>query len=303
MEKVEWLVSVIIPTFKGTDSIIRAVSSVLNQTYSCVEVIVVDDNGRGTNEQVETERLLEKLIHSGKIYYIVHEVSKKGSAARNTGFKVSHGDFISFLDDDDSFEAKNIEKHVESLTKHSEDYGFSYCDFKVIREGYSEESIKSTFEGDFLFDFLMGRVRVGSSLLCYRRHVFEELNGFDESFKRHQDWELICRTLYKWKGAKTGYEGVNKYILSRNTPKEPKISEEYRLYYLNKMNPIINSLGKQKARQIMQSNYFEISKDYFKAKKIVGGIRWIMKTHRPIYYSFKICLAAIKQRKKKNDIR
>lgn len=298
MEIMKDLVSVIIPTHNGSESIIRAVDSVVNQTYNNIEIIVVDDNGIGTPQQIETERLLNEKYGINSVIYITHEVSRRGSAARNTGLYASHGAYVAFLDDDDSFEKDNIGAHVDCLKKHDRTYGFSYCDFKVVREGFFTETIKSSYEGDFLYDFLMGKVRVGSSLLCFRRSVIEELNGFDESFKRHQDWELICRALHKWKGTRSGYVGVSKYILSRNTPKNPKVSEEYRLYYLNKMSSIIDSLGEKRKKNVLASNYYEISKDYFKAGDFYNGFMWIIKTRKPICYFIKTCIAMINKRKK-----
>lgn len=298
MDVIRDLVSVIIPTHNGSENIIRAIDSVINQSYDCIEIIVVDDNGIGTEQQLETSRLLTQKYKKGMIRYIIHETSKRGSAARNTGIKESHGEYIAFLDDDDCFTRRNIEEHVKCLKSHDSNYGFSYCDFNVVREGFLKETIKSNYEGDFLYEFLLGKVRVGSSLLCFKRNVIEELNGFDESFKRHQDWELICRALYKWKGARSCYTGLNKYILGRNTPKDPKISEEYRLYYLNKMSNIIDSLGEKKKKNVLGSNYYEIAKDYIKSYNFINGLKWIIKTNNPIYFLIKACLDTVNKRKK-----
>ena len=52
------MISVVIPTYARPTNLIRAIESVLNQTYSAIEIIVVDDNGLGTPYQEETERLL-----------------------------------------------------------------------------------------------------------------------------------------------------------------------------------------------------------------------------------------------------
>ena len=100
-EIVKPLVSVIIPTYKRSKSLNRAIDSVLSQTYPNIEIIVVDDNGKGSKYQLETEKSLEKYIKTDKIKYIIHDVNRNGSAARNTGFKHSRGEYINFLDDDD----------------------------------------------------------------------------------------------------------------------------------------------------------------------------------------------------------
>ena len=103
------IVSVIITTFARPDNLIRAIKSVLNQTYKPIEIIVVDDNGKGTPSQQETEKILREYICSGAIQYITHDMNKNGSAARNTGFRASMGEYVNFLDDDDEFAPTKIE--------------------------------------------------------------------------------------------------------------------------------------------------------------------------------------------------
>ena len=106
-------VSVIIPTYKRSTVICRAVDSVLAQTLDSVEVIVVDDNGIGTEAGIKTAEVMEKNYSDNtKVHYIQHEKNKNGSAARNTGIRAAHGEFISFLDDDDIYLPERLEKMV-----------------------------------------------------------------------------------------------------------------------------------------------------------------------------------------------
>ena len=106
------LVSIIIPTYNGADKICAAVDSVLNQTYENIEVIVVDDNGEGTENQRLTAKAMEKYRDNPKVQYLVHKVNKNGSAARNTGIRASKGEFLGFLDDDDLFLPEKTQKEV-----------------------------------------------------------------------------------------------------------------------------------------------------------------------------------------------
>ena len=78
------LISIIIPTYGGGEFLERAIESALAQTYDNIEVIVVDDNGIDTENQLKTATIMKKYEFNPKVFYICHEVNKNGSAARNT---------------------------------------------------------------------------------------------------------------------------------------------------------------------------------------------------------------------------
>lgn len=107
------LVSVIIPTYARSQYICRAIDSVLNQTYKNIEVIVVDDNGENTENQLATFQTLKSYIDKEQITYITHKTNRNGSAARNTGIFNAKGEYICLLDDDDEFFPEKVEKQVQ----------------------------------------------------------------------------------------------------------------------------------------------------------------------------------------------
>ena len=71
------LVSVIIPTYKRSDMLIQAIDSVINQTYSNLEIIVIDDNDPNSKYRIETKEKLSTYIESGTIIYIENEKRRK----------------------------------------------------------------------------------------------------------------------------------------------------------------------------------------------------------------------------------
>ena len=128
--KNEPLVSIIIPTYKRSNMLSRTIESVLNQTYQNIEIIVVDDNDKNTTYRKDTEIVMRKYKDNYKVKYIKHDKNMNGAVARNTGIRVSKGEYIGFLDDDDIFYKEKIQKQVEYLEKNIE-YDAVYCARKV----------------------------------------------------------------------------------------------------------------------------------------------------------------------------
>lgn len=182
-------VSVIIPTYKNRGGLIDSIESALSQNYDgLIEVIVVDDNDPRSTFRKHTEELMEQYKDNPKVKYIRHEVNKNGAAARNTGIRASKGDLIAFLDDDDLFLAGKLSKQVKYLECHK-DKSAVYCH---ARRG---NTIASTaiLEGDGSRDILLLQSNFFTPSLMFRREALEAINGFDESFRRHQDYELLLR--------------------------------------------------------------------------------------------------------------
>lgn len=205
------LVSVIIPTYKRSDTLPRAIDSALRQTYSNIEIIVVDDNGEGTEYQKATEQRLKGYIESGKITYIKHKVNKNGSAARNTGFRASKGEYINFLDDDDILYRNNIQKQLKRLQSTPDYIGASYCNTMLKRRQNLTHKIKKYVsknikEGNICYEYLMGICSFNTSTILFKRIAVEKNNGFDETYQRHQDTEFMIRFFRHFKIVCSGLE-------------------------------------------------------------------------------------------------
>lgn len=218
------LVSVIVPTYSRPVNLLRAIDSILNQTYRKIEIIIVDDNGLGSNEQVETYNILSEYIKKKQVIYFPHEKNINGSAARNTGLSLAKGKYISFLDDDDEFHENKIEIQVKALKELDNSWGGCYCNTTLI--GKRKIVLNNKKSGNLVEDLLLGTVRFNTSSLLLRKEVCEDLNGFDVSFERHQDWEFMMRYFRKYKiYLPTTNSLLNKYSsrkLSSNFPNSQK---------------------------------------------------------------------------------
>lgn len=266
------LVSVIIPTYGGAEFLPRCIESVLSQTYKNIEIIVVDDNGIDTPKQLETAKAMEKYKSCSNVKYICHEVNRNGSAARNTGVKASKGEFISFLDDDDVFVSDKIERQVILLQSLPNDYAFVYCSHSIYRNDVLTQTVRATQSGFLFFEKLMNRVSVQTSGVLMRRSVFEELDGFDETFKRHQDWEFIARIMQKYKIQADDFIGYTRYLYGRSDATSPQQSKERRMHYLMKMQPYLTSLSNEQRQDFNNYHRIDIALKFLKAKKITQFI-------------------------------
>ena len=113
------LVSVIIPAYKQAEFIGAAIRSVLDQTYTNVEVIVVDDVSPDNTADVV------RSFDDPRLHYILHDKNRMLAAARNTGMRAAHGEIFALLDADDYFDTKKIAMHVDYLRQNPQ-VGVSY---------------------------------------------------------------------------------------------------------------------------------------------------------------------------------
>lgn len=186
------LVSVIIPSFGGNPSLNGAVDSVLQQEYENIEIVVIDDNEPGSQGRIATESLMEKYRTETRVIYLKHEKNKNGAAARNTGVKAAKGEYIAFLDDDDRFLQQKIERQVAYLEQHTE-HGAVYC-----WRYQGENMVSSDLEGNLSREILELSFTPCTDSIMMRISCYRELNGFDESFRRHQDFEFLLRFFRKY---------------------------------------------------------------------------------------------------------
>ncbi len=110
------LVSVIVPTYNRADKVVKAINSVLQQTYPNVQLIVVDDGS--------TDDTQERLKHFSSIEYI-YQKNGGQAAARNTGLVLAKGELIASLDSDDYWESSFLERCVGALLSHNADFVFA----------------------------------------------------------------------------------------------------------------------------------------------------------------------------------
>jgi hypothetical protein BACCOPRO_00943 len=273
------LVSVIIPTYARSLYIHRAIESILAQTYKNIEIIVVDDNGKGTENQIGTYQILKTYIEKQQIIYISHDKNRNGAAARNTGIFNAKGDYICFLDDDDEFFPDKIEKQVEVLINLDSSWGGVYCNSidRIIKKDKTiEKFIQNHPSKNLKEDLLLCKTRFGSSSLMLRKEICIQIGGFDETFKRHQDWEFLVRILqqYKLKLVEPDKALIYYNILPTNTNKPSnKNIATFREKYLEKFKTDIES--SKNRNNIYYTHYYNVGTSLLYNTFIKDGFKYI----------------------------
>lgn len=287
------LVTVIIPTFSRPNNLVRAVKSVLAQTYKNIEIIIVDDNGENTPYQIETENILTDFVTQGKITYLKHKVNKNGSAARNTGIKASKGKFITFLDDDDEYKPLKIEKQVDALVNNQE-YAAVYCGFQIIKKGRVLKSVQPSEKGNLQFELLSCNWGFGTgSNPMFKRSVFDTIGFFDESFIRHQDLEFMVRFFRIYLIYAVPDILIDRYLDSRINVVDYIKLLDIKEKYLATFSKDINKYDESQQSIIYRNQYADVACHAMMSKKYREAIVLYKKANSFKLLSFKIIAKAI----------
>lgn len=247
------LVSVIIPTYKGQNQLSRAIDSVLEQTYSTLEVIIVDDNNPDTDERKHTENIVSKYNDS-RIKYIKHKKNSNGASARNTGINASKGEYITFLDDDDFMFPERIKKMLNYLLKNKH-FEAIYSNVILTREkdiiGYINAN-KILEQKDFLLNPMC--IGTGSNIFI-SRNILNKIKGFDEHFIRHQDLEFMIRVSEYTKILNIEECLVVKSTNGINNVPEYSKFKKTKEQFFEKFKNEINNMNKEEINEFYIDNY------------------------------------------------
>ncbi|MFA4662862.1 glycosyltransferase family 2 protein [Pyrococcus kukulkanii] len=181
-------VSVIIPTYNRAQMLVRAIRSVLNQTFEDFELIIVDDASTD-----DTPKVVEG-IRDGRVRYIRLEKNSGGPVARNTGIKKARGKYIALLDDDDEWLPHRLELQVEKMEEVDRNVGVIYGGFYYVSQDTGKIIGRRLpkYRGN-VYEHLLRENFIGSPTLLIKRECFKRAGLFDPKLKSSQDWDMWLR--------------------------------------------------------------------------------------------------------------
>ena len=191
------LISIIVPTFERNNLLPRTLDSVYAQTWSNIEVIVVDDNLPGSIWEQETLKVLKSYRKKKNFLYFKTLGQTGGGAARNFAIRQCHGDYIAFLDDDDCYLPEKLEKQVRFMMEYELDG--SYQDVMWLNShGKLVEYRSLDYTSDYTVNGLLKAHILHSiaptATYMFRKDKLLETEGFGE-VPSGQDFILMLRCI------------------------------------------------------------------------------------------------------------
>ena len=191
------LISVIIPVYNGEKTIINTVSSVLKQTYSCFEVILVDD---GSEQPVEL--LIRPLLEDNRIR-IYRIARSNANIARNYGIAKSKGDYIAMLDADDCWLENHLKDCLSLIQESDADglYGSIYLRRSLFDciDGLKVFHARKPKESESMIDYLLDAGCGAQTSTLFTKACFMKEILWDPALLSHQDYDFVVRFCKKYR--------------------------------------------------------------------------------------------------------
>ena len=191
--------SVIIPLYNKAPYVKKTLDSVLAQTFTDYELIIVDDGSTDNSAAICEETITN---HQSPITNIIRQPNSGVAKARNVGVEDSHGEYICFLDADDWWEPTWLEE-MDKLIKEYPDAGLYATNYVYYKPGKTHVALNlergyMNYPEAYLYDLTMP---VTSITTCMPRTVFDEMGGFPLGIKLGEDFLLWAKTALHYKVA------------------------------------------------------------------------------------------------------
>lgn len=273
------LISVIIPVYNGETTLDRAIKSVVNQSYSNLELIIVNDGSTDNTAQIV------KSVVDSRIKYIELGVNKGRSFARNAGVKASKGKYIAFLDADDEWLSGKLEAQLNYLISKSDPNFQATISNYTIQKKLNKKEMKILESETMFIDLLMGDISLGSgSTLLIKKNVFNEIGYYNENYNRNEDVDFMLRYLKLYKLAVTPDCLV--IVHGHNSTKSAQYLLDAKVGFLSFFKSEIEKLPRSVSSEVYAKQWLEVARVYSIEGDVTNTSRFILKSLRhKIFFS------------------
>jgi len=267
-------VSVIIPTYNAARYLPEALESVMGQTYKDIEVIVIDDGSTDdTGEIVQSYRARDRRIR-----YCLQDNSGP-AAARNHGMREANGDYIAFLDADDLWMPRKLEKQVTVLDRDVR-IGFIYCDSLFVDAGLREipdyvrkiKLVRGDIVDDLYHDFFLMPPAVVMRVSCR-----STIGYFREDMRVGEDYEYFLRLASRYRA-----EVIEEKLMIRRVRSDSLSRQDVVLDATNDLrtltefigsNPAFHARNRRRVARRLSSCHFSLGYHYWTRGQKMQSLR------------------------------
>ncbi|WP_052144896.1 glycosyltransferase family 2 protein [Halalkalibacter okhensis] len=270
------LVSIIVPTFKRSSIIKNAIESVLRQTYKNIEIVVVDDNHPNSEERNNTKLNLQKYIDNNLITYCELDGNYGGAVARNKGLKLSNGEFVCFLDDDDTFQEKKVELQVNKFLESKETLAVVGGYANIVDENGKLIRIEKTdIKGDVYKRQLAHNICT-TSIAMIRKQVAIDSGGFEKipSSQEHLFFIKIFSVNPNYDYVKESVVNIFHHSGERISTNSKKPEGAIQLY--NKVLELTSKMDDKEIKYIKHHHLVNITRSYISIGNSHNAMKYII---------------------------
>lgn len=186
------LVSVVIPVFNGEKTIQETIESVLNQTLTDLELLVINDGSQDRTLEI-VERISDSRIQ------IFSYPNAGQSTSRNRGIELAKGEYISFIDADDLWTPDKLEAQFKALQANPKaGVAYSWTDWIDESSQLLGKGSHNTEQGEVFTKLLLNDFVANGSNVLIRRDALTDVGGFDPSVTPAEDWDLWLRLAIRY---------------------------------------------------------------------------------------------------------
>ena len=268
-------ISVVIPTFNRKETLKRAIQSVVMQSYTPYEIIIIDDGSDdGTKEWLKDNYPNVKYIY---------QMNSGVSSARNKGIKFARGDWIALLDSDDEWLPSKLKDQANEIELNPA-AKFLHTNEIWIRNGVRVNQMKKHKKyGGYIFEKCLDMCRISPSSVLIKKDIFDEIGMFDETLKVCEDYDLWLRFASKYPVHFLDQPLIKKY--GGHSDQLSKVDDGIESYRIRSLKKIMNSGILNKKQKTITKDVL-VKKMYIYAKGLEkrNKIRELNDTKKNIQY-------------------